>query len=79
MDTVLERREMMLDAVATGLDNLEGQEDFAEEFAMLAMEDEEERVDEIHQQRNSSCDNRFGTVSCNAWFCIQEQRCSIAP
>ena len=45
MDTVLERREMMLDAVATGLDNLEGQEDFAEEFAMLAMEDEDERVD----------------------------------
>ncbi len=45
MDTVLERREMMLDAIATGLDNIEGQEDFAEEFAMLAMEDEEERVD----------------------------------
>ena len=44
MDTVLERREMMLDAIATGLDKIEGKEDFAEEFAMLAMEDEDERV-----------------------------------
>jgi elongation factor G len=44
MATVLERREMMLDAVATGLDKIEGQEDFAEEFAMMAMEDEDERV-----------------------------------
>ena len=44
MDTVLERREMMLDAIATGLDKIEGKEDFAEEFALLAMEDEDERV-----------------------------------
>ena len=45
MDTVLERREMLLDAVSAGVAEVEGQEDFAEEFMELAMMDEDERVD----------------------------------
>jgi elongation factor G len=46
MDKVLEYREKLLDAVSIGLAEVDGQEEFAEEFMELAMMDEDERVEE---------------------------------
>ena len=45
MEQALEYREKLLDAVSIGLAEVEGQEDFAEEFMELAMMDEDERVE----------------------------------